>query len=186
MNPMTVKDILANTASVCTILQFLSGLLVCRKFIKNKSVGDASGLAFVTGFISCSLWMIYGMLINDKSITVVNIFGSSLQFFYAFTFYIYTVKKNVIVKQMLVALTFISFMYLYWFASSDVDSVARLVGFISCAFTIAFFASPLVSLVSWSVMYCFNLVQLQSLKSIPHFITMAVAIEMIVLDLKHY
>jgi len=146
MNVIAFKDILASTASVCTIFQFLSGILVCRKFAKNKSTGDASGLAFVTCFISCSLWLLYGLLIQDRSIVIVNTFGSSLQFFYAFTFYIYTVKKNVIVKQMLLALTFISFMFLYWFVEEDIASVIRHVGFISCTFTILFFASPLINL----------------------------------------
>ncbi|XP_023245484.1 sugar transporter SWEET1-like [Copidosoma floridanum] len=146
MDWLVFKDILAVTASICTILQFLSGILVCKKFAKNKSTGDASGLAFVTCFLSCSLWMLYGILINDKSIIIVNTFGSSLQFFYSFTFYIYTVKKNVIVKQILLALTFISFMYLYWLLEEDVSKVIRHVGLISCVFTILFFASPLINL----------------------------------------
>lgn len=99
-------------------------------------------------YYRCSLWLLYGILINDKSVITVNMFGSSLQFFYAFTFYIYTVKKNLIVKQMLAALTFISMMYLYWFAAEDIAWVTKIVGLISCTLTIMFFASPLTMLVS--------------------------------------
>lgn len=105
-------------------------------------------------FRRCSLWLLYGMLIHDKSIIIVNAFGSSLQYFYAFTYYIFSVKKNIIVKQMLLALAFISSMYLYWFVAEDVALVTQRIGFISCAFTILFFASPLTMLVSLNS--CFN------------------------------
>ena len=88
------------------------------------------------------------MLIQDRSVIIVNTFGSSLQFFYTFTYYIYTVKKKIIVKQMALALSFVGSMYLYWFVADDVAMVTKRVGFISCALTILFFASPLTMLVS--------------------------------------
>ncbi|XP_058797305.1 sugar transporter SWEET1-like isoform X2 [Phymastichus coffea] len=159
MNLVEFKDILASTASICTILQFLSGILVCRKFAKNKSTGDASGLAFVTCFMSCSLWLLYGILIQDKSVMIVNIFGSSLQFFYAFTFYTYTIHKKVIVKQMFSAILFINLMYLYWFVSEDVALVTKRIGLLSCTLTILFFASPLTLLA--------HVIRVKSTESLP-------------------
>lgn len=97
------------------------------------------------------MWLLYGQLINDKSVTIVNLFGSSLQFFYALTFYTYTVKKNTIVQQLSLAISFISFMYLYWFVVEDIAVFKKIVGFISCTMTILFFASPLTMLVSFKV-----------------------------------
>ncbi|KAL7288802.1 sugar transporter SWEET1 [Trichogramma pretiosum] len=160
-----LKDILASTASICTILQFLAGILVCKKFAKNKSTGDASGLAFVTGFLSCSLWMLYGFLIQDKSIVIVNCVGASLQFFYTFTFYIYTIKKKLIVEQMSIALAFIGIMLFYWHIQEDISMVTRHVGLISCALTIMFFASPLTMLA--------HVIKVRSAESLPFPIILA-------------
>jgi hypothetical protein len=69
-------------------------------------------------------------------------------------YYIYTVKKKTIVKQILCALGFISFMYVYWFVAEDVTVVINRVGLMSCAFTILFFASPLTLLVSFIITFC--------------------------------
>ncbi|XP_031787499.1 recombination activating gene 1 activating protein 1 isoform X1 [Nasonia vitripennis] len=165
MNLEAFRDILASTASICTILQFLSGTLVCMKFAKNKSTGDASGMTFVTCFMSCSLWLLYGILIQDKSVMIVNIIGSSLQFLYAFAFYIYTIHKKIIVKQMFLAMTFIGFMYLYWIAAEDQDLVTKRVGFISCALTILFFASPMTLLA--------HVIRVKSAESLPFPVIMA-------------
>nr|XP_050847251.1 sugar transporter SWEET1 isoform X2 [Vespula vulgaris] len=74
-----IKDILATSASICTILQFLAGVLVCRKYIKNGTTGDSSSLAFITCYMSCSLWLRYGLLIGDSFVVLVNIFGTILQ-----------------------------------------------------------------------------------------------------------
>ncbi|KAH0552237.1 hypothetical protein KQX54_007565 [Cotesia glomerata] len=46
------KGFLATSASICTVLQFLAGTLVCRKYIINGTTGDTSGFAFVTCLIS--------------------------------------------------------------------------------------------------------------------------------------
>lgn len=46
------KDLIASTATVVTILQFLSGIDICRKIVKQGSTGDISGFPFVGGVFS--------------------------------------------------------------------------------------------------------------------------------------
>lgn len=45
-------SLLEITAVTTTILQYLSGALICLKYIKKKSTGDSSGFPFICGFLS--------------------------------------------------------------------------------------------------------------------------------------
>ena len=143
-----MKDALASTASICTVLQFLAGVLVCRKIIKNGTTGNSSALAFVTCYTSCVLWMRYGMLISDHFVLLVNVFGTILQASYVCVFILYSVKKFKIVKQMIAATCFLGVVYFYSFYEEDKVLAARYVGFLSCTVTVLFFASPLMMVVS--------------------------------------
>ncbi|XP_014480900.1 PREDICTED: sugar transporter SWEET1 isoform X2 [Dinoponera quadriceps] len=120
-----IKDILALSASICTVLQFLAGVLVCKKYIKNGTTGDSSVLAFVTCFMSCSLWLRYGTLIRDFFVVCVNFFGMLLQICYIIIFTLYSLKSGF---------------------QKDEALVTKQIGFLSCSLTILFFASPLVLL----------------------------------------
>ncbi|XP_043796758.1 sugar transporter SWEET1 [Apis laboriosa] len=141
-----IRDVLATTASICTILQFLAGMLVCRKIIKNGSTGNSSALAFVTCYTSCVLWMRYGMLIEDQFILLVNIFGIILQASYLYVFILYSVKKFKIIRQIIAATCFLGTVYFYSFYEQDRVLAAKYVGFLSCTITVLFFASPLMML----------------------------------------
>ncbi|KAI4487710.1 hypothetical protein M0802_011900 [Mischocyttarus mexicanus] len=142
-----IKDTLATSASICTILQFLAGVLVCRKYIKNGTTGDSSSLAFVTCYMACSLWLRYGFLIGDTFIVIVNIFGIISQVCYILIFILYSVKKSVTLKQFIAATCFLAIVYFYAAHETDKEIAIKYIGFISCSVTILFFASPLVMLV---------------------------------------
>nr|XP_014085444.1 sugar transporter SWEET1 isoform X3 [Bactrocera oleae] len=63
--PLPTYDVLLeSTAVVSTVLQFLSGVIICRKYIQKKSTGESSGLSFICGFLSTSFWLRY---VNKKS-----------------------------------------------------------------------------------------------------------------------
>ncbi|XP_014480899.1 PREDICTED: sugar transporter SWEET1 isoform X1 [Dinoponera quadriceps] len=141
-----IKDILALSASICTVLQFLAGVLVCKKYIKNGTTGDSSVLAFVTCFMSCSLWLRYGTLIRDFFVVCVNFFGMLLQICYIIIFTLYSLKRCTTLRQFAAALTFILIVYLYSGFQKDEALVTKQIGFLSCSLTILFFASPLVLL----------------------------------------
>ena len=49
---MALKDLVADIAMVFTILQFLSGSLICHKIYKQGHTGAASGLTFICGVFS--------------------------------------------------------------------------------------------------------------------------------------
>ncbi|XP_063990173.1 sugar transporter SWEET1 [Diachasmimorpha longicaudata] len=141
------RDLLATSASICTALQFLAGTLVCRKYIKNGTTGDASALAFITCLMSCSFWLRYGQMIDDFFVICVNLFGTLLQFLYIAIFALYSVKKTLILKQFVGAILFISTVYIYSIVHADRIEATKHVGLLSCSLTILFFASPLTMLV---------------------------------------
>ncbi|XP_011686458.1 PREDICTED: sugar transporter SWEET1 [Wasmannia auropunctata] len=159
MISMEIKDVLALSASVCTILQFLAGILVCKKYIRNGTTGDSSGLAFVTCFMSCSLWLRYGILIGDLFIIYVNIFGTILQICYVLIYMLYNVKRSTTIKQFTVAICLVLLIYLYSIYQKNRVLAAKHVGFLSCSLTILFFASPLISLA--------HVIRVKSTESLP-------------------
>ncbi|XP_066594834.1 sugar transporter SWEET1 isoform X1 [Prorops nasuta] len=146
MTWLNIKEALATTASICTILQFLAGTLVCKKYFQKGTTGDSSGFAFVACYMSCSLWLRYGLLIGDSSVVLVNIFGSLLQLSYIIVFLTYSVKKAATLKQLSAATCFLVIVYIYCIYEDDKKLATERIGFLSCSLTILFFASPLIML----------------------------------------
>ncbi|CAD1475837.1 unnamed protein product, partial [Heterotrigona itama] len=100
----------------------------------------------------CILWMRYGMLIGDRFILLVNVFGSILQASYVYVFILYSVKKFKPIRQIIAATCFLTVVYFYSFYEEDKTLASKYVGFLSCTITVLFFASPLMMLiiVGWS------------------------------------
>nr|CAI5842594.1 unnamed protein product [Callosobruchus analis] len=160
-----LKNIIASTASVCTIIQFLTGTLVCLKIVKNKSTADMSSLPFISGGLSTSLWLRYGFLINDTSLILVNTVGATLFFSYVVTFYLYSVKRGTVLQQLLCCLLLLSMVLIYIHNKSDVKEARAHLGLMCCLMTIMFFAAPLASL--------FHVIRIKSTDSMPYHLILA-------------
>ncbi|XP_071445847.1 sugar transporter SWEET1 [Hetaerina americana] len=142
MTMVELKGVVATTASVSTIFQFLSGVLICRKLVKQGTCGDTSCFPFVVGFVSCSLWLRYGCLIEDVSLTVVNSVGAFLQLSYVVIYLMYSAKKAIIIRQ-LFAVSLVLFSTLgYVEYESDPDVAKFRMGLICCSMTCLFFIAP--------------------------------------------
>lgn len=159
MNKEEFKNILAITASISTILQFLAGTIVCHKIVQKKSTGDISGLPFVCGFLSTSLWLRYGFLIEEPSLILVNTIGATLHFSYAVVFYMYSIKKSTILRQFFSSLIALLLIIAYSSYESNKDYGIKYVGFLCCCTTILFFAAPLTSLL--------HVIKVKSAESLP-------------------
>ncbi|CAH1730986.1 hypothetical protein AGLY_015190 [Aphis glycines] len=96
------------SASACTCVQFLSGLLICANFVKKGKVSNESVVPFVTGFLSCALWLYYGMILVNSTLVSVNAFGCLLFAIYTWIYYRYTSKKKRVVHYALTAIGFIA------------------------------------------------------------------------------
>ncbi|CAG9765508.1 unnamed protein product [Ceutorhynchus assimilis] len=146
MNEETLKNILATTSSICTILQFLSGTITCQKIVKNKSTGDSSSFSFVSGCLSTSLWLRYGFLIQDTSIILVNTIGVSLFFSYIVVFFLYSIKKIHVLRQLLFCLLVLIVVLMKIHRTEETELARNFLGLICVVVTILFFAAPFASL----------------------------------------
>ena len=72
MDPSTLESALNVTAPLCTLLQFLTGVPSCAKFLKRRATGEASALPFVAGALNCSVWLLYGMAVDQPAIQIIN------------------------------------------------------------------------------------------------------------------
>ncbi|XP_068143792.1 sugar transporter SWEET1 isoform X1 [Drosophila tropicalis] len=148
MSALAYDSLLSTTAVISTVFQFLSGSIVCRKYIQKKSTGDSSGLPFICGFLSCSFWLRYGVLTNEQSVVLVNVIGATLFLGYILTFYVFTVNKRCYVKQF--AFVLLILIGVIWYTNrltAQPKQMIQITGIVCCVVTVCFFAAPLTSLV---------------------------------------
>lgn len=154
-----LKGIIATSGSICSILQFLVGMLVCRKYIQNGTTGDASPITFIACFLSSCLWLLYGLVISDLSVILVNSVGAVLQLAYVIVFYFYCLKKTLVLKQMSAALVILTLVFVYLGYEKNPEVAKSRIGFVCVIMTIFFFAAPLTSLA--------HVIQIKSAESLP-------------------
>ena len=87
------KELVGNTATVITIINFLVGSQVCYEFVKKKTTGDVSGLTFLVGVMMTFSWWSYGRMVEDSSITLVNGVGLFLQTLYSLCYFSYSSER---------------------------------------------------------------------------------------------
>ena len=69
------KDLVANIATLVTVVNFLVGSQVCYKFFQTKTTGNVSCTPFLVGVMMTFSWYSYGALRADQSIQLVNGIG---------------------------------------------------------------------------------------------------------------
>ncbi|XP_055629806.1 sugar transporter SWEET1 [Toxorhynchites rutilus septentrionalis] len=146
MENLSFKDFLASSATVSTVFQFLTGSLICYKYIRKKSTGETSGLPFVAGFLSCFLWFKYGILTEEHTVIFVNIIGSALFFAYVLIYFTFSVNKRVIIRQFLGVCVFILVCTVYTTYELNPAKAIEVIGLVCCCVGVLFFASPLTKL----------------------------------------
>lgn len=140
---LSFKDILASSATISTVLQFLTGSVICHRYIRKKSTGETSAFPFVSGFLSCSLWLKYGLLTEEHTVIFVNTIGSALFLAYVIIYFTFSVNKQTVVRQFLAVCVFILACNVYTKYETNLDVSLRTIGVVCCCVGVLFFASPL-------------------------------------------
>jgi len=81
--PSQVRQATASTvslcATICTLVQFLVAASSCRKQInkgsKESEATEASPLPYVSGLLSCTIWLVYSVQIEEAAMIFVNAAG---------------------------------------------------------------------------------------------------------------
>ncbi|XP_045785473.1 sugar transporter SWEET1 [Maniola jurtina] len=191
MNLVSIRELVSFSAVITTILQFLSGTLVCKQYVVNRTTAESSPLPFVCGFLSCGVWLLYGLIKQDNIIILVNIVGVTLMISYVFIFYIYTFKKSSLLKQFLLSLLLYSFIMGYMSVETDNEVLLSRVGLSACTLTLITIAAPmskllyviktkcteclpfpmiLMSFIVSSLWFCYGLIEQDYYMTIPNFI----------------
>uniref|UniRef100_A0A182P8V0 Sugar transporter SWEET n=1 Tax=Anopheles epiroticus TaxID=199890 RepID=A0A182P8V0_9DIPT len=146
MDAIMSKASLATLATVATVLQFLTGTVICNRYIRKKSTGDTSAVPFISGFLSCFMWLKYGVLTEESTVILVNFIGSALFFSYTVVFFIFCVNKREVIRQMMGISCIILSATFYTMIETDEEKSIRVIGLLCCCLAVLFFASPLTKL----------------------------------------
>lgn len=122
-------------------------------------------MPFVSGLLSCSLWLKYGFLTQESAVVLVNAIGCFLFAIYCCTYCIFTVNKKRFLQQMFLVLTMIVFTIVNSRLEIDDVKASKLIGeqtpkiaylndlcvfkfsgLLCCSVGVFFFASPLIKL----------------------------------------
>ena len=99
-------------------------------------------------FKSCIVGFLYGYLIKNNTISLVNGVGSILQAFYIAFYLLYTPSKKKFLHQIIFCLFLSSLVIIYAFYETDASKAAYPVGYLASLASVIMFGSPLYSIVS--------------------------------------
>ncbi|EDV27192.1 Sugar transporter SWEET1 [Trichoplax sp. H2] len=143
---MQPSDYFAWMATLSTIGLYLTGIQTCNKIFKNGSSSNVPYFPILACLTSCTLWLKYGMLLQDKALTIVNVIGVVLESIYAVIYYVHLSNKSSINRMTLYAGAFILSVLAYVkYGISSYDVALNLLGIICSLTTIIMYGSPLAS-----------------------------------------
>lgn len=140
------QNLISVTATISTIVQFMTGIPICRNIKRKGTTEGVSGVPFLAGVLGCVLWLRYGSILQDTTMILVNFIGLIFQMSYSVFYYLYTIPKRPFQKQVLIVFTIISVTMLYITTEINLDIAKFRLGLICCTTTILFCSAPLASL----------------------------------------
>lgn len=142
------KDLVSTSATISSSLLLLTGISICNAFIKKGTTGEATAAIFIMGALNSFCWLEYGLLIKDSAVAIVSLAGGILMSIYTICFYIYSVRRAAVRKQIFGAFAFYVILWLYLsYANTNKEHGKHFCGIVCCGMSILFYGSPLVNLV---------------------------------------
>lgn len=141
------NDFVGNLAVAFTVTLYLSGSQICAKIYQNGKVGDISALPFLAAFFNTFLAFVYGILVKNRKIIIVNIIGFSLETIYIM-FYLYTTtnKKKLVHQLSSITLSIFAITYYTFIIENGGIRAFYFIGYLGSAVAIIMFGSPLASI----------------------------------------
>lgn len=139
------ENVVAQTASTITMLQFFAPCLICMDIFNAKSTKGKPALPFVGGVIMGCFMMIYAKILNDPVMIQVNYVGISLNTLYVIFYYIYAKDKYELIKPLSYGTAILAIVYAYS-KIEDSTLVEHRIGIFVTGAMFAFLASPLLAI----------------------------------------
>lgn len=165
------KDDLATLASILTMLQFVTGVLACKKIYEDNSTRNSSPIPFITSIVTytnyfkdagaqdlsvsfcrCVLMLIYSEILKDSLMFIINAVGGSLNGLYLLFYLCYSEDPyEEVIKPLFVGIAVMIAMYAYSLYE-DIQQVNWRFGFITTCIMVALHSMPLLKAVrSWTL-----------------------------------
>ena len=87
-------------ATVATVAQYLSPYPVIRKIVRQNTTGHFSYLTLLANFLNASLTTVYGFLLRDNFMILVNSFGITVSGAFLLTYQRYYPKRLVLLQRL--------------------------------------------------------------------------------------
>lgn len=142
-----MEDLIGNLAVFTTIGLFLSGMTICYEIFKKKNVGDISHIPFLCAAINTYLNFIYGYLIENDKVMIVNIIGLVLEVAYMIVYVFFYQNKAFLFKQLTASLFALIGIHVFVFKIEEESLFAtNVMGYFASIASVVMFASPLANL----------------------------------------
>ncbi|KAI3715553.1 hypothetical protein L6452_22539 [Arctium lappa] len=145
--PDFVVGILGN---ILSILSFTSPISQFREIVKRKSAENYNGTPYVATLLSCSLWILYGLLDPDDGLLIVtvNAAGVTMQGLYLALLFFYSSKEKRVTYFGFVVLDVVCFGVVVAFTLVAFEEGSRrtFTGVLCATFTTMMYAAPLAAL----------------------------------------
>ncbi|XP_022250086.1 sugar transporter SWEET1-like isoform X1 [Limulus polyphemus] len=144
---MDLKVFFGNAAIVCTVASFFSGAFVCKKIWRKGSSADISPFPFLAGVLCGVLWLRYGLFVKDPVVISVNTIGLLFQTIYVLWYYVFTLNKSTLHRQLLGTVILLGGLFYYLiYLTKDESSAIQASGLMASASSLMFCAAPFASL----------------------------------------
>lgn len=141
------NDFVGNLAVCFSATLYLSGSQICLKIYKNGITGDISNLPFLTAFLNTYLAFVYGVLVDNPKIMIVNSIGFILESIYILIYFYFTPNKKKMTHVIGLLLITILGITAYTFVYEEMSHRAFLfIGYMGSFIAIVMFGSPLSSI----------------------------------------
>nr|CAB3266297.1 sugar transporter SWEET1-like [Phallusia mammillata] len=146
---LTLKNTVSIAATLTNILLFLSGIQIIWKIYQRSSSQGFSILPFMACFVSCTLWLRYGVISKDFTMIFVNLIGSIIEGIYVIIFYLYTKQKKSVHPTVFGLLAFLTSVLAYsQYGKISESELIRRHGLVCASFNVINYAAPLGSAAS--------------------------------------
>ncbi|XP_024979036.1 bidirectional sugar transporter SWEET16-like [Cynara cardunculus var. scolymus] len=137
--------------NVISILTFTSPISQFREIVKRKSAENYNGTPYIVTLLSCSLWILYGLLDPDDGLLIVtvNAAGVTMQALYLALLFFYSSKEKRVTYFGFVVLDVVCFgvVVAFTLVAFEKGSQRTFTGVLCATFTTMMYAAPLAALV---------------------------------------
>ncbi|KAK1414801.1 hypothetical protein QVD17_30560 [Tagetes erecta] len=147
---VTTNVVVGILGNIISILTFTSPIAQFRQIVKKKSAENYNGTPYVATLLSCSLWILYGLLDPKDGLLIVtvNAAGATMQAVYLVLLLIYSSKEKRVqyFGFVILDIVFFGMVLAFTLVAFQEGSRRTFTGVLCATFTLMMYASPLATL----------------------------------------